>query len=124
VVLPRRLARINRVVTNRLTRPLATRLPGFGVLIHRGRRSGREYRTPINVFRTDNGYVVALTYGVGEWTRNVLAAGGAELLTRGRRVRLTEPRVVFDPTRAALPAFPRRVTGWLGVRQFLYLRDA
>jgi deazaflavin-dependent oxidoreductase (nitroreductase family) len=124
VVLPRRLARINRVVTNRLTRPLATWMPGFGVLIHHGRKSGREYRTPVNVFRTDDGYVIALTYGVGEWTRKVLAAGGADLLTRRHRVRLSQPRVVFDPTRAALPAVPRRVTGWLGVTQFLHLRAA
>ncbi|SCF06599.1 hypothetical protein GA0070607_5111 [Micromonospora coriariae] len=73
MVLPRRLARFNRVVTNRVTGPLAGRLPGFGVIIHRGRRSGRVYRTPINIFRTSGGYVAALTYGFTDWARNVLA---------------------------------------------------
>src|ERR671916_973589 len=99
MVLPKRLARFNRVVTNRVTGPLAARLPGFGVIIHRGRRSGREYRTPINIFRTSDGYVAALTYGVTDWARNVLAADGCELEIRGRRMPLTDPRLVHDPTR-------------------------
>ena len=59
------MARFNRQVLNHLTRPIARRLPGFGVIIHRGRRSGRTYETPVNVFRRGDGYVVALTYGAG-----------------------------------------------------------
>jgi hypothetical protein len=38
-------------------------MPGLGVVVHRGRRSGRVYQTPVNVFATEDGYVVALTYG-------------------------------------------------------------
>jgi hypothetical protein len=53
------VAHFNRRVTNRLTRPPARRLPGFGVVVHRGRKSGREYQTPVNVFETSGGYVVA-----------------------------------------------------------------
>jgi deazaflavin-dependent oxidoreductase (nitroreductase family) len=124
MVLPRRLARFNRVVTNRVTGPLAGRLPGFGVIIHRGRRSGREYRTPINIFRTSDGYVAALTYGVTDWARNVLAAGGCELETRGRRVPLTRPRLVHDPTRRDMPPVVRQLVGMIGVTDFLYLRTA
>jgi deazaflavin-dependent oxidoreductase (nitroreductase family) len=122
MVLPRRLARVNRVVTNRLTAPFARWLPGFGVLVHHGRRSGRQYRTPVNVFRTRDGYVIALTYGLTDWARNLVAAGGGELLTRGRRVRLTEPQVVFDPSRADLPPIPRRLVGLLGVTQLVQAR--
>ncbi|MFR9775588.1 nitroreductase family deazaflavin-dependent oxidoreductase [Micromonospora sp. MS34] len=122
MVLPRRLAQFNRVATNQVTGPLARRLPGFGVIIHRGRRSGREYRTPINIFRTSDGYVAALTYGVTDWARNVLAAGGCELETRGRRVSLTDPRLVHDPTRRAMPPVVRRLVGMIGVTDFLYLR--
>ncbi len=47
--IPRRVAQLNRVGLNRLTRRLAPWLPGFGVVVHRGRRSGREYHTPVNV---------------------------------------------------------------------------
>ena len=122
MVLPKRLARFNRVVTNRATGPLAGWLPGFGVIIHRGRRSGREYRTPINVFRTSDGYVVALTYGITDWAKNVLAAGGCELQTRRRRVRLTDPRLVHDPTRRDMPPVVRQIVGRIGVTDFLHLR--
>ncbi|MEU4712062.1 nitroreductase family deazaflavin-dependent oxidoreductase [Micromonospora purpureochromogenes] len=122
MVLPKRLARFNRVVTNRVTGPLAGRLPGFGVIIHRGRRSGREYRTPINIFRTSDGYVAALTYGMTDWARNVLAAGGGELETRGRRVPLTAPRLAHDPTRRDMPPVVRQLVGMIGVTEFLHLR--
>lgn len=43
---PRWLARANRVGLNRVVRFVAPWLPGFGLLIHRGRRSGRQFRTP------------------------------------------------------------------------------
>jgi hypothetical protein len=45
MVLSRRVATFNRQVTNRVTGPFAHRLPGFGVVVHVGRKSGREYRT-------------------------------------------------------------------------------
>jgi deazaflavin-dependent oxidoreductase (nitroreductase family) len=122
MVLPRRLARINRVVSNRFLGPIAQILPGFGIVVHRGRRSGREYRTPVNVFKTSDGYVVALTYGVGDWTRNVLAAGGCEIDIRRRPVRLTDPRLVHDPTRKAVPAPVRPILAAIGVTDFLHLR--
>lgn len=46
-MLGRGMARFNRQVLNRLTRPLARHLPGFGVIIHRGRRTDRLYKTPL-----------------------------------------------------------------------------
>jgi deazaflavin-dependent oxidoreductase (nitroreductase family) len=99
-------------------------LPGFGVVIHRGRRSGREYRTPVNVFRTPDGYVVALTYGVGDWARNVLAADGCDLEIRRRVVRLVDPRLVRDPSRRAVPAPVRPLLAVIGVTEFVHLRRA
>jgi deazaflavin-dependent oxidoreductase (nitroreductase family) len=124
VVIPRRVARINRVASNRVLGPLARVLPGFGVVIHRGRRSGREYRTPVNVFRTPDGYVVALTYGVGDWARNVLAADGCHLEIRRRVVRLVDPRLVRDPSRRAVPAPIRPLLAAIGVTEFVHLRRA
>src|SRR4051794_22276067 len=61
--LPTWLAQFNRGAINRVTRPLARWLPGFGVVIHRGRRSGRVYRTTVNVLRTADGDAIALTGG-------------------------------------------------------------
>jgi deazaflavin-dependent oxidoreductase (nitroreductase family) len=87
--LARRIARFDRRLTNRVTGPLVPHLPGFGVVIHQGRRSGNRYETPVNVFTRDGAYAIALTYGVqADWMQNVLAADGCGLTTRGRRYRL------------------------------------
>lgn len=48
--LPRALARINRVVTNRVMGLWAPYLPPWAVLLHTGRRSGRAYRTVLFAF--------------------------------------------------------------------------
>ncbi|NIJ12652.1 deazaflavin-dependent oxidoreductase (nitroreductase family) [Saccharomonospora amisosensis] len=122
MVLPKRLARFNKVATNRVTRLVAPRLPGFAMLTHTGRRSGRRYRIPLNVFRAGGDYVIALTYGPdADWVRNVLAAGGCELRTRGEDVRLTNPRLVHDETRSAMPFPVRQVLALVGVTDFLHL---
>ncbi|MFZ0859138.1 MAG: hypothetical protein WCA27_18330 [Candidatus Sulfotelmatobacter sp.] len=57
------LAKINIAFTNRITGLFAGWLPGFGILTHVGRKSGKVYRTPVNVFRASNGFIIALTYG-------------------------------------------------------------
>lgn len=120
--LPRSVARLNRSVTNRILGPLAPYLPAFGVVIHRGRTSGRLYRTPVNVFRRPDGFVIALTYGAtSDWVRNVLAHGGCLLETRGRIYELTSPRLIHDPTWHYVPGMLRLV-GRLGhVTDFLEL---
>jgi deazaflavin-dependent oxidoreductase (nitroreductase family) len=120
--LGRRVAHFNRRVTNRVTGPLAPWLPGFGVIVHVGRRSGREYRTPVNVFRDGRLHVVALTYGAdADWVQNVLAAGGCELVTRGARRQMTEPRIVHDESRRRVPPPVRVPLRLLGVADFLLL---
>jgi deazaflavin-dependent oxidoreductase (nitroreductase family) len=123
--LGRRVAHFNRRVTNRITGPLAPWLPGFGVIVHVGRRSRREYRTPVNVFRHDGRYVVALTYGPqADWARNVLAAGGCDLITRRARHHLVAPELVHDEARGRVP-FPVRVPlRLLNVADFLLLTEA
>jgi deazaflavin-dependent oxidoreductase (nitroreductase family) len=89
------LAKINIAFTNRITGVFAGWLPGFGILTHVGRKSGKVYRTPVNVFRASNGFIIALTYSSqSEWVKNVLAAGGCELKTRGKKYRLSALHVV------------------------------
>jgi deazaflavin-dependent oxidoreductase (nitroreductase family) len=123
--LGRRVAHFNRRVTNRVTGPMAPWLPGFGVVVHRGRTSGREYRTPVNVFRDGDSYVIALTYGAdSDWVTNVLAAGEATLITRGRRLELTSPEVVHDESRGRVPLPVRAVLQLLDVADFLCFETA
>ena len=120
--MPRRLARVNRRVTNRALGPAAARLPFFGVILHRGRASGRLYRTPVNVFRANDDFVVALTYGWTDWLRNVLAAGGCELEHRGRLYRLTAPRVVgWVEAEGAIPGVVRFALDLIRVEEFVRL---
>jgi deazaflavin-dependent oxidoreductase (nitroreductase family) len=117
---PRWIARFNLAVTNRITAQFVTWLPGFGMITHIGRKSGREYRTPVNVFRRPNGFLIALTYGPNsEWVKNILAAGGAELLTRHTRYHLSDPEVVHDPSRRQFPLMVRTVLRILGRADFL-----
>src|SRR5260370_22962617 len=79
------VAAFNRAITNRITSRFPARLPGFGIVTHVGRKSGRVYRTPVNVFRASEGFLIALTYGrESEWVRNVVAAEGCTLETRRR----------------------------------------
>jgi deazaflavin-dependent oxidoreductase (nitroreductase family) len=122
VVLARKIARFNKRVTNRLTRPLARYLPGFGVVAHVGRRSGRRYATPVNVFRAPAGFVIAVIYGTqSDWVLNVLAAGGGELTTGGRRYVCTKPEIVHDESRRSAPAFTRPILHLIGAADFMHL---
>jgi deazaflavin-dependent oxidoreductase (nitroreductase family) len=121
--LPKTLARFNRVVTNPVVGHAARRLPGFAVVMHVGRRSGRVHRTPVNLFRAGDRYVIALTYGAdSQWVRNVMAAGGCEVESRGRTIALRDPRLVHDPQRALVPAPVRWILGRIAVDDFMVLR--
>jgi len=121
--IPDRMRHVNKVALNKVTRPFFRWLPGLGVVVHRGRKTGQEYRTPVNVFqRPDDRFVVALTYGQDtDWVQNVLAADGCELLTAGRQIELTAPRLFHDETRHEIRALERSVLGLLHVDDFLEL---
>ena len=119
---PRWLARFNRRVSNRLLGPLATQFPGLGVVVHTGRKTGREFRTPVLLFRHDGGFVIALIYGrESEWVRNVIADDGCLLEARGRTQRLTRPRLFHDERRRAMPALARPLLALGSVSDFLEL---
>jgi deazaflavin-dependent oxidoreductase (nitroreductase family) len=123
--LPRRLAKFNRVVTNRVLGPFARYLPGFAVVSHVGRRSGRTYRTPVSLFRRGDGYVIALVYGAdSQWVRNVLAADGVDIETRGRRLHLVGPEMVRDPARSLVPKPVRVPLRLASVDEFMLLKRA
>lgn len=120
--LPRTVAKLNRVGLNRLTRHIAPWAPGFGIVVHRGRKSGKTFRTPVNVFVRDNAYVFALTYGVqSDWVRNVQAAGGCGLVTRRTTVQLTDPRIEHSESRNDLPLVVRTILRTTKVHDYLIL---
>jgi deazaflavin-dependent oxidoreductase (nitroreductase family) len=121
--IPDRMRQVNKVSLNKLTGALAPWLPGLGVVVHRGRTTAAQYRTPVNVFPRPGGrYILALTYGPDtDWVKNVLAAGGCELAAGGRHIRLTAPRLFHDQTRAEIRVVERAILGLLHVYDFLEL---
>lgn len=123
--IPRWVRSFSKIVTHRLTGPFAPRLPWFGVLVHVGRRTQRTYRTPINAFRTPDGYVFALTYGTDtDWLRNVQASGECTLVTEGRAVKLRRPRLFHDERRRAMPWVVRPMLALIGVADFVEMERA
>lgn len=112
-------------VLNRFTRLFVKWLPTFAIIRYRGRRSGKRYRTPMNVFRHGDAYVFALTYGSDvQWVKNVMAAGEAELEIRTRVIHLTDPEMFVDPTRHLMPLPVRLILGLMRVSEFLRMRRA
>jgi deazaflavin-dependent oxidoreductase (nitroreductase family) len=113
-----------RPYTTRLFNPISRRfvhwLPGFAIITYRGRKSGKTFRTPMNVFRRGDTYIFALTYGPDvQWVKNVLAAGEADLQRRTRHVPLRDPELFADPTRHLVPWPVRIVLGLMEVTWFL-----
>jgi hypothetical protein len=76
----------------------------------------------VNVFRASNGFIIALTYSSqSEWVKNVLAAGGCELKTRGQKYQLSAPKVVRDPSRKRFPFPVRLVLKIVGADEYMEL---
>jgi len=60
-----------------------------------GRHSGKTYRTPVSVFRTNDGLAVLLPYGTDtDWVKNLSAANGGQVKLGGKLFRVTDPRIV------------------------------
>ncbi len=99
-----------RFFSKRVINPVVLKFAGsprspFAVIRHVGRRSGREYETPLLVALVRDGFVIELTYGLAvDWYRNVVAAGECTVLWHGRVYICNE----FEPidVAIALPAFP------------------
>jgi len=102
---------------------MAGRLPYFGLVLHRGRSTGRVYRTPVNAFPHGNRVVIALTYGHNvDWVKNVIAADGCRLVHRGRTFDLGGPRIVpLSEEGRSIPSWVRAILFGLGVDEALRL---
>ncbi len=123
--LPKRLTRFNKRFANPIIGRFA-RFPPLVLVAHRGRVTGRDYRTPVLALSTEDGYVIALTYGLDvDWLKNVVAAGGCTILRRGRGIEVSNPRVVgWAAGSKHLPIPVRVALLGLQVRDFLLLDRA
>ena len=79
--------RINRFTKHFVLKSAGTAGSPTAVVRHVGRTSGCKYETPIVVAQTDDGFAIALPYGMNtDWLKNVLSAGRGEFYD-GRLVR-------------------------------------
>lgn len=122
----RRLARNLARATTPLWRPMSGRrlLPLWAVVHHRGRRTGREYSTPVQIRTTPDEFVIALPFGAAtQWVRNVQAAGGCTITWRGREHEADAPRIVGRTEAAsAYSAWERPLIRIVGIHSFVRLR--
>jgi deazaflavin-dependent oxidoreductase (nitroreductase family) len=113
-------------INKRVFNPRAIGSGRWPVLIHVGRSSGMTYRTPMDAYPVEGGYLFFLVYGSGsDWARNVLAAGRAQLNVNGETVELTAPRVVGeDEAFQALASDVKRPPRALRIKEFLRMDSA
>ena len=108
MLMPPWLERIQVSYVNPMLRPLSNWLPGFAVIKHRGRKSGKEYQTIVTAYRKDGLLAIGLAHGKTDWVKNVLAAGEADIRVARRDLHLVNARLLpagtVDPT---LPRIPR-----------------
>jgi deazaflavin-dependent oxidoreductase (nitroreductase family) len=100
---------MNRYVTNHVVILCAPHLRYMAVIEHRGRKSRKEYRTPVMAFVEDGTISVVLNYGVkSDWVRNIEAAGSAVVVHRGERYKLADLRI-FPTDSPELPPGVRAI---------------
>lgn len=117
--IPKAIARFNKRVTNRLFLLFAGRFPPFAVVNHRGRRSGRGYRTPVLAFPSPEGFVFALTYGRNvDWAKNLAASDGGSLQYKGEEIAVHGVRFAeIGDVEAVFPFWVRLPLNVISVRQ-------
>jgi deazaflavin-dependent oxidoreductase (nitroreductase family) len=102
-------------------------MPIVGVVHHRGRKTGREYATPLGVRAAPGGgFVMPLTFGhASQWYQNILAAGGCVITYRGADHPVAGPVVVDRATAGpGYPRYERLALRLIGINEFLWLADA
>ena len=100
-------------------------LPLYGVIEHRGRRTGKAFRTPVVVRPTSDGFLVPMPWGERtDWYRNVRAAGECVIRWKGRDYPLVQPELIDDPAAAGagFGALERALMTRLGIGHCLRLR--
>lgn len=117
------IRKFNRVILNPITKLFAGRL-FYSLVYHRGRRSGKEYSTPVFAAVRNEYIYIPLPYGANtDWILNVQAKGKCDVKIKSKLYSSTNPEIV-DAT-MALPVFPS-ILRWAfeqaSVNQYLRLR--
>lgn len=123
---PTPFQRLIRTSNKYLLNPVMLRLAGkpywyASVVRHTGRRSGKQFSTPVVVEKVGDHLIVPLPYGVNvDWVRNVLTAGGATVIHKGQTLAIESPEII-DATQALpqLSSDRRRTFERAGISHYL-----
>lgn len=120
-----------KVMNKHVLNPAILRLAGrkhfyASAIRHTGRRTGKEYRTPIVAERVADGFVVPLPHGASvDWVRNLSASGHGALTQGGTTYSVISPAVVCAKTaEAEMPPKRRRFFERMNVESYLHLDEA
>jgi deazaflavin-dependent oxidoreductase (nitroreductase family) len=105
---------------NPMLRPLSKRMPGFAVIKHRGRTSGKDFETIVTAYRKGSVLAIGLGHGKTNWVKNVLAAGEADIHVGRKDLHLVNPRVL--PAGTVDSSLPR-IPAMLAKRQGTFVGD-
>ncbi len=123
--LKERIRYFNREILNPFTLSFAGRpYSPYAIVQHVGRKSGREYHTPVVAMSTDEGFVIPLPYGDHvDWCRNLLAAEGGLIASQGHAYHVCEPEVIgTGEGLAAFPAWMQTLLEWAETEKFLWVK--
>jgi deazaflavin-dependent oxidoreductase (nitroreductase family) len=115
----------NKYILNHFTLFIARRGIGpFSVVVHRGRRSGRRYQTPVMASHMGETVIVPLTYGTHvDWLQNILAQGGCEIIWKKSTLKAIEPEVInLESAARDLPASRSDLFQRFEIDRFLHMR--
>lgn len=128
---PAPLLRAIRTFNKYLLNPVMSSLGGrknsyAAVIRHTGRKSGKQYSTPVGADPTLAGFIIPVAYGTRvDWLQNVLAAGRATVLAEGEVHEVTEPELLDAATAMPMLAPSRRRTyERMGIPHYLHVRLA
>ena len=104
---------------------MARLFPLWAIVHYRGRRTGRELSTPVQVRTTPSEFLIALPWGSRtQWVRNVQAAGRCTVTWRGTDHPADSPRVLSLDEATAFRSWERAALRLVRISEFLSLRRA
>lgn len=114
---PKVVAKLNKLYTN----PRAIEQGKWPVLSHVGRTSGVTYRTPLEAYRIEGGFLFVLMYGSdSDWVQNVLHAGKATLTIGDDTFDIVNPRLIPEADAWELvPPETKKPPSFLSVHEFM-----
>jgi deazaflavin-dependent oxidoreductase (nitroreductase family) len=113
----------NRIILNPITKLFAGRWM-YSLVYHVGRKSGKEYSTPVVAVKNNCNIFVGLSYGTDtDWFRNIQAARKCKVKINGIIYTVNQPEVV-DSTKIMpqFSPFVRLLYRNAKVKQFLKLK--